>query len=124
MNAANPLDYQMFTWGDEEGNAKLFSAFLADDFDMALCLLDYPRADKCDQSTWLGAERGFVRAVKETKTRGAVMATFSDTVDQTVAGRLMQDGIVLLAGIDAGLAAVKAAVDIGQAGADAPSPCR
>lgn len=115
INAANPLDYQMFTWGDEEGNAKLFSAFLADDFDVSLCLLDYPRADKCDQSTWLGAERGFVRAVKETKTKGAVMATFSDTVDKSVAKRLMDDGVALLAGIDTGLAAIKAAVDIGAA---------
>jgi len=115
VNAANPLDYQMFTWGDEEGNAKLFSAFLADGFDISLCLLDYPRGDKCDQSTWLGAERGFVRAVKETKTKGAVMATFSDTVDEAIARRLMDDGVAMLAGIDAGLAAVKAAVDIGSA---------
>jgi acetyl-CoA synthetase len=115
VNATNPLDYQMFTWNDEEANAKVFSAFLSDNFDISLCLLDYPRADKCDQSTWLGAEQGFVRAVKETKTKGAVMATFSDTITESVAERLMKDGVALLAGIDAGLAAVKSAVDIGAA---------
>jgi acetyl-CoA synthetase len=115
VNAANPLDWQMFTWGDEVANEKLFSAFLADDFDLALCLLDYPRGDKCDQSTWLGAERGFVKAVKATKTKGAVMATFADTADEAIAERLMQDGVALIAGMDAGVAAVKAAVEIGAA---------
>jgi acetyl-CoA synthetase len=115
VNAANPLDWQMFTWGDEEANAKLFSAFMSDDFDVTLCVLDYPRADKCDQSTWLGAERGFVRAVKETRSKGAVMATFADTVDESVAARLMKDGVALLAGINEGIAALQAAVEIGKA---------
>jgi len=111
--AANPLDYQMFTWDDEEGNAANFTAFLSEGFDISLCLLDYPRADICDQSTWGGAERGFVRAVKQTGTKGAVLSTFSDTISESVAARLMQDGVAMLAGIDAGLAGVQAAVDIG-----------
>ena len=119
--AANPLDYQMFTWDDEERNAENFTAFLSDDFDVALCLLDYPRADLCDQSTWGGAERGFVRAVKQTGVKGAVLATFSDTISEPVAARLMKDGVAMLAGIDAGLAAIKAAVDIGAAWKHPPS---
>jgi len=120
--AANPLDYQMFTWDDEERNAENFTAFLSDDFDVALCLLDYPRADKCDQYTWGGAERGFIRAVKQTGIKGAVLATFSDTISEPVAARLMKDGVVMLAGIDAGLAAIKAAVDIGAAWKQPPGP--
>lgn len=115
VNAANPLDYQMFSWNDEVTNDKLFSAFLSDKFDVSLCLLDYPRDDRCDQSTWLGAERGFVSALKATNTKGAVMATFADTINESVAERLMKDGVVLLAGIDTGLIAIKAAVDIGAA---------
>ncbi|GAG23595.1 unnamed protein product, partial [marine sediment metagenome] len=59
--AANPFDYQMFTWDDEDRMAEHFTAFLSEDFDVSLCLLDYPREDICDQSTWSGAERGFVR---------------------------------------------------------------
>jgi acyl-CoA synthetase (NDP forming) len=113
--AANPFDYQMFTWDDDDANAEVFGALLSDDFDVALCLLDYPRADKCDQSTWGGAERGFVRATKQTGTKGAVMATFADTIAEPVAARLMEDGVAMLAGIGAGAAAVKAAVDIGAA---------
>jgi len=111
--AANPLDYQMFTWDDEEQNAEIFTAFLSEDFDVALCVLDYPRADKCDQSTWGGAERGFVQAVKQTGTKGAVFSTFSDVISEPVVARLMEQGVAMLGGIDDGLAGIRAAVDVG-----------
>jgi acyl-CoA synthetase (NDP forming) len=120
--AANPFDFQMFDWNDEEQNAKNFSALLSEDFDVALCLLDYPREDFCDQSTWGGAERGFVRAARQTGTKAAVLATFSDTISESVAVRLMKEGVAMLAGIDAGLAGIQAAVDVGAAWSRPPSP--
>ncbi|MBC8335691.1 MAG: acetate--CoA ligase family protein [Anaerolineales bacterium] len=113
--AANPFDFQMFDWNDEEQNAKNFSALLSQEFDLAVCVLDYPRSDRCDQSTWGGAERGFVRAAKETGTKAAILSTFSDTISEPVAARLMKDGVVALAGIDDGLAGIQAAVDVGAA---------
>jgi len=115
MVAANPFDFQMFYWNDEERMAEQFTAFLAEGFDVSLCLLDYPREDLCDQSTWGGAERGFVRAAQQTNTKGAVLATFSDTISEPVAARLMKDGVAMLAGIDDGLAGIQAAVDVGAA---------
>jgi acyl-CoA synthetase (NDP forming) len=120
--AANPFDYQMFTWDDEEQMADDFTAFLSEDFDVALCVLDYPRDDLCDQSTWGGAERGFVRAVRQTGTKGAVLSTFSDTISESVAARLMKDGVATLGGIDAGLAGIQAAVDVGAAWSEPPFP--
>ena len=122
MVAANPLDFQMFEWNNEERMAEDFTALLSDDFDVALCLLDYPREDICDQSTWAGAERGFVRAARQTGTKGAVLSTFSDTISETVAARLMEDGIAALGGIDTGLAGIQAAVDVGAAWSRPPSP--
>ena len=119
--AANPLDYQMFGWDDEDHMAEKFSVFLAGDFDVALCLLDYPREDICDQSTWGGAERGFVRAARKTGTKSAVLATFADTITESVAERLMKNGIALLAGVETGLAGIQAAVDIGAAWSRPPS---
>jgi acyl-CoA synthetase (NDP forming) len=120
--AANPFDFQMFDWNDEDRLAESFTAFLAEDFDAALCVLDYPREDLCDQSTWGGAERGFVRAAQQTGTKGAVLSTFSDTVSEPVAERLMKEGVAMLAGVDAGLAGIRAAVDIGTAWKRTPSP--
>jgi acyl-CoA synthetase (NDP forming) len=102
--------------------AENFSAFLAEDFDLALCLLDYPREDLCDQSTWGGAERGFVRAARQTHTKAAVLATFSDTISETVTARLMKESVAMLAGIDAGIAGIQAAVDVGAAWSRPPSP--
>jgi acetyl-CoA synthetase len=119
---ANPFDYQMFNWDDEDHMAEKFTAFLSEDFDVSLCLLDYPREDLCDQSSWGGAERGFVRAARQTGTKAAVLATFSDTITESVAARLMKDGVALLAGIDTGIAGIQAAVDIGAAWRRPPSP--
>jgi len=113
--AANPFDFQMFDWDDEEQNAVNFTALMAEKFDIALCLLDYPRPDLCDQSSWGGAERGFIRAAQQTNTKAAVLATFSDNITESVAERLMEQDIAMLAGIDAGVAGVRAAVDIGAA---------
>ncbi len=112
----------MFDWNDEDRMAEKFTALLSEDFDVALCLLDYPREDRCDQSTWGGAERGFVRAVQQTGTKGAVLATFSDTISESVAARLMKEGVAMLAGIDDGLAGIQAAVDVGAAWNRPPSP--
>ena len=120
--AANPFDYQMFNWDDEDHMAQKFTAFLSEDFDVALCLLDYPREDLCDQSSWGGAERGFVRAVQQTGTKGAVLATFSDTITESVAVRLMKKGVAFLAGINTGLAGIQAAVDVGAAWSRPVSP--
>jgi acyl-CoA synthetase (NDP forming) len=122
MVAANPLDFQMFDWNNADRMADTFAAFISDDFDATLCLLDYPREDLCDQSTWAGAEQGFVRAVHQTDAKGAVLSTFSDTISETVAARLMKEGIVPLAGIDAGIAGIQAAVDVGKAWSRSPSP--
>jgi len=118
---ANPFDFQMFDWDDEEQNAKNFTALLSDDFDVALCVLDYPRDDRCDQSTWGGAERGFVRAAKQTGTKGAVLSTFSDVISEPVAARLMKQGVAMLAGIDTGIAGIQAAVDVGAAWSQHPN---
>jgi len=119
--AANPFDFQMFDWDDEDRLTASFTAFLSEDFDVSICLLDYPREDICDQSTWGGAERGFVRAAQKTGTKGAVLATFADTISEPVVARLMKEGIASLAGIDAGLAGIRAAVDVGAAWSRPPS---
>lgn len=119
---ANPLDYQMFDWNDEERLTETFSGFVAEGWDLSLCLLDYPRGDKCDPSSWLGAERAFIRAATGSEHPTGVLSTFTDTMPEELAERLVDLGIVPLAGIDAGLAGIRAAVDIGAAWSRAPAP--
>ncbi len=112
---ANPLDYQMFDWNNADRLAETYSAFIAEGYDISLCVLDYPRADKCDPSTWEGAERGFIRAAKKMGVKTAVMSTFTDTMPEPLAEQLVEEGIVPLAGIDTGIAGIQAAVDVGAA---------
>jgi acyl-CoA synthetase (NDP forming) len=121
MVAANPLDYMMFDWDNADRMAETFSAFISDDFDVSINMLDYPREDLCDQSTWDGSEQGFVRAVQQRSAKGAILATFSDTFSEKVAARLMKAGVLPLAGIDAGVAGIQAAVEIGTAWRREPS---
>lgn len=118
----NPLDYQMFDWNDEERLADTFSAFLAEDFDVSLSLLDHPREDRCDGSSWDGAEQGFLRAVRRTGAKAAVLATFTDTTPEALAQHFVEAGVAPLAGIPTGLAGLRAAVDVGIAWKRDPHP--
>jgi len=120
--ASNPFDFQMFDWNDEEQNVANISTFLEEEFDLSLCILDYPRDDLCDQSTWGGTERGFIRAARQTGTKAAVLSTFSDTISESVAERLMKEGVAMLGGVDAGLAGIQAAVDVGAVWSSPPNP--
>jgi acyl-CoA synthetase (NDP forming) len=119
---SNPLDYQMFDWNNAERLCDMFSAFIADEFDVSLCLLDYPRDDKCDPATWDGAEKGIIRAAGQTGSKTAVLSTFTDTMPEKLAQQLIDEGIVPLAGIETGLAGIQAAVDIGAAWSRDPQP--
>lgn len=109
----NPLDYQMFDWNNEERLTRTFSAFLSEGFDVSLCLLDYPRADKCDPLPWGGAERAFIRAARQSGAAAALLATFTDTLPEPLAEQLIETGIVPMAGVDAGVAGIQAAIDVG-----------
>jgi acyl-CoA synthetase (NDP forming) len=110
---SNPLDYQMFDWNNEARLTETFTAFLEQEFDITLSLLDYPRADKCDPSNWGGSQRAFINAANQTGAAAAILATFTDTLPEPLAEQLLQEGVVPLAGIDAGLAGIQAAVDLG-----------
>jgi acyl-CoA synthetase (NDP forming) len=112
---SNPFDYQMFDWNDEARLFEIYTAFLTENFDLAICILDYPRGDKCNTTTWLGAERAFIKAAHSTGAAATLLATFSDTLPEPLADQLVEDGIVPLAGTDTGLAGIQAAVDIGSA---------
>jgi len=115
MVISNPLDYQMFDWNNEERLTGIFSAFLSEQFDICLSVLDYPRSDRCDSSTWGGAQRAFIRAARKTGKAAGILAIFTDTLPEVLAEQLVADGIVPLAGVTAGLAGIQAAVDAGVA---------
>jgi acyl-CoA synthetase (NDP forming) len=115
VRVANPFDFQMWDWNDPDRLSVMFEAFMRDDFDAVVCVLDYPRADRCDPSEWSGAEEGMVRASRASGTPGVVLSTFSDTISESIADRLIAAGVVPLTGTGAALEGLAAAVTIGAA---------
>ncbi|MFP3977459.1 acetate--CoA ligase family protein [Marinobacter sp. KMM 10035] len=114
MVVANPLDYQLFDWGDREGLRRTYEAFMNEGFDLAISMLDLPREDRCDASDWESAEAAIIEAAKSLRYPAAVMSTLSDNLPETLSLRLLDHGIAPLNGIQAAIPAVEAAARIGQ----------
>jgi len=114
MAIANPLDYQLFDWGNREGLRQTYEAFMGEGFDLTISMLDLPRDDRCDTSDWESAEQAIIDAANNLTYPTAVMSTLSDNLPETLALRLMEHGIAPLNGIQAAVPAIEAAAHIGQ----------
>ena len=114
MVVGNPLDYQLFDWGDQERLQITYEAFMNEGFDLTVSMLDLPRDDRCDATDWQSAEYAFIEASKNTQYPTAVMSTVSDNLPEALALRLIDRGIVPLNGIQAAVPAIEAAARIGQ----------
>lgn len=115
IEVRNPFDFQMFDWNDSRRLGAIFEVFMKQDFDAVVCVLDYPRDDRCDPSEWSGAEKGMIRATRKTGTPSIILSTFSDTISEEVADRVIAGGVVPLTGTGAALSGLAAAVEIGAA---------
>lgn len=113
IKTTNPFDFQMWDWNDSKRLASIFETIMRDEFDAVLCILDYPRDDRCDSSEWKGAEKAMIRASRRTGTPGIILSTFSDTISERIADRVIAGGVVPLTGTGAALNGLAAAVKIG-----------
>ncbi len=111
----NPLDYHTFIWGDEARMCATFSAMMVAQYDITILLIDYPHINDCDMSDWLSTTRAFIRACRETNSRGAVVTCLSENYTEEVRDLLIQNGIAPLQGMDQALAAIEALSGIGSA---------
>ncbi|MEM7376937.1 MAG: acetate--CoA ligase family protein [Pseudomonadota bacterium] len=118
---ANPLDYHTYIWHDEDALAACYAGMLRGDAALNLLVMDIPREDRCDTSTWAPALNAIRRAQRDTGAPTALLASLPENLPETLAGELMVDGIVPLCGFDDALVAVEAAAAIGAHRA-APQP--
>lgn len=119
---SNPLDYHTFIWSDEARLTKTFAAMAGCGFDLSLLVIDPPRGDRCNDEDWRRALDAFAAALAQTDAQGAVLATLPESLTEPLAQDLAARGIVSLAGVDEGLAAIEAAADIGEHWATDPPP--
>lgn len=113
---ANPLDYHTYIWGDQAAITRTFSAMMAPHLAMGVVVLDFPRPDRCDGTAW----DLVVNAVADTMAASgrpmAILSSLPETLPEAVATNMIARGIVPLAGMAEGLAAIAAAARIGAAG--------
>ncbi|MEO0372547.1 MAG: acetate--CoA ligase family protein [Pseudomonadota bacterium] len=110
---ANPLDYHTFIWTDGPRMGQTFAAALSGDISIGCLIVDFPRADKCDQAAWECIYEGGRLAVKATGKPLALVATVPETFSDAVTQRIIEDGMIPMLGLDDTLEAIAAAARLG-----------
>jgi len=105
---SNPLDYTTPIWGMPEKTGPVFAAFLADGYDAAVILQDYP-APGLDESKpyYLGDADAFVAAARGIP--AAVCSTLPENMDAATRGHLLAQGVAPMQGLHECLNAISGA---------------
>ena len=110
---ANPLDYHTYIWGDLDASTATFSAMLGAGYGMNLLILDFPRADRCDASSWDVTLKAFENAKDATGAKAALVASLPESMPESVGARMIASGIAPMQGIAETMDAIRIAADIG-----------
>lgn len=105
---ANPLDYHTFIWGDGPRTTEVFSTMLAG-YDAGLFIIDPPRQDRCDPSSFAPALEAIVAAQAATGKPAFPVSSLPENFDEALAEEMIAEGIVPLMGLETALGALKAA---------------
>lgn len=105
---SNPLDYHTFIWGDGPKTTEVFSAML-EAYDAGLYIIDTPRTDRCDPSSYQPALDAIVAAQKATGKIAFPVASMVENFGEARVQAMMAEGVCTLLGLETALAAVKAA---------------
>jgi acyl-CoA synthetase (NDP forming) len=105
---SNPLDYHTFIWGNGPKTTEVFSAML-DAYDAGLYIIDTPRADRCDPSSYQPALDAIVAAQRATGKVAFPVASMVENFGEARVSALMDQGICTLLGLETAIAAIKAA---------------
>lgn len=110
---ANPLDYHTYIWGDLEASTATFSAMLGAGYGINLLILDFPRGDRCDASSWDVTLQAFENAQKATGAKAALVASMPESLPESVGQRMIASGIAPMQGLSECMEAIRIAADIG-----------
>ena len=105
---SNPLDYHTFIWGDGPKTTEVFSAML-EAYDAGLYIIDTPRADRCDPSSYQPALDAIVAAQKATGRIAFPVASLAENFGEGRVRGMMDQGVCTLLGLETAIAAIKAA---------------
>jgi acyl-CoA synthetase (NDP forming) len=112
---SNPLDYTTPLWGREAELTELFGAALADRYDAALVVQDYPHPDlDFGKDGYLSDTRAFIAAVRQAGVPAAVVSALPENIDRRSREFMIAGGIAPLQGFKEAMTAVAGAVAYGE----------
>ncbi len=115
----NPLDYHTYIWDDLDALTRCFTSVQSADADLHLLLLDLPREDRCDGSSYLTALTAYRAAQAVTGARTCVVSSLPENLPEDHGHELVAAGVAPMHGVADCLEAVLAARDVGNAQAAA-----
>jgi acyl-CoA synthetase (NDP forming) len=105
---ANPLDYHTFIWGDGPRTTDVFTTMLAG-YDAGIFIIDPPRPDRCDPSSFRPAVDAIVAAAQATGKPAFAVGSLPENFDEDLAISMMAPNVVPMMGLETALGAIKAA---------------
>ena len=114
VSVSNPFDYHTFIWGDVGKMTKTFSTVLENPFDLVLFLLDVPRNDICDDSSFQCAIEAIIATARNSSKKIAVVASLPESMPEPLAKTFISSNVVPLCGIDDAIQAINNAILVGQ----------
>ena len=95
VTVANPLDYHTYIWGDAAASTEAFSGLMDCGFDAHVLVLDSPRADRCDGSSWHTTLDAFIAArhAAGAQAVACVVSTLPEGMPDDVAAKLLANGL-------------------------------
>lgn len=108
VTIANPLDYHTFIWGDGPRTTDVFATMLAG-YDAGIFIIDPPRRDRCDPSSYQPALQSITDAARLTGKPALAVASLPENFDEDLALQMQARNVVPMMGLETALGAIRAA---------------
>lgn len=112
---ANPLDYHTYIWGDGARLTACFTAMLSAGYDAVALVLDYPRPEENDITSWNVTAQAMIDAVRATGNCGVVVSSLPETLPRPAREKLLGAGLAPMQGLPECLRALSAAATLDAA---------
>lgn len=111
---ANPLDYTVAIWGNEERQRACFAAVMGGEYDGVAMITNYPAADYGSPMEWDAATNALIATAGESPTSAYFIGSLPEGVPPSVRRRLIDAGIAPLQGLDDAMAAIGLSIQWSQ----------
>jgi acyl-CoA synthetase (NDP forming) len=111
---SNPLDYTIPLWGDTEIMPKVFGTMMADGYDAAVIIQDFPPPHIHEDNTlYRNDANSFISASNLLGIPAAVCSDLPENIDRESREMMIKQGVTPLQGLDSGLDALTLACNYG-----------